>query len=376
MSLSLTVDVVKNPSFLIAIPDEDSLEALLSESSLKFAPGLIDVVDSALPPTIIWFKDLPSLTKISSLRWAVYLLVLEKDGCRFKIYIGSGTNSVTGVKARLYCYDSETLLPQYVEEALEDGYKITHKGLLCWSPIPLAGSRYAVVALFLAHEATFSILLAAMKFHTRDYGMPHICLWDVDTLEYDGLCSHTALAEGIRGEMDHLTPEQIAVKEVAIEQRRIAQYRTRNMANYYRLKAEDFPKWQAQRRGQAERFDPVSKAAIKKRADEKAKALRKYVCNPCGNVYSCSKDLERHKQTKKHISKVTGVDRVYKDQVHRKYTDRNIAAKRFYCAVCKYAAHNQSILNKHLLTKIHIKKAAALEKSKKTDAVEEAPPDL
>ena len=64
-------------------------------------------------------------------------------------------------------------------------------------------------------------------------------------MEYDGLCSHAALAEGIRGELDGLSPEQIAAKEVAMEQRRIAHYRARNLANYYKLKHEDYPKWQA-----------------------------------------------------------------------------------------------------------------------------------
>ena len=73
--------------------------------------------------------------------------------------------------------------------------------------------------------------------------MPHLCPWRLDIVEYDGLCSHTASAEGVRGESDGLTPEQIAAKEIATEQRRLAQHRARNSAYYYKLKHEDYPKW-------------------------------------------------------------------------------------------------------------------------------------
>lgn len=54
------------------------LEQLASTVSITFAPGLLDVVQSISPPTIAWFKTLP--TNKSGKRWAVYLLVLQKKG--------------------------------------------------------------------------------------------------------------------------------------------------------------------------------------------------------------------------------------------------------------------------------------------------------
>jgi hypothetical protein len=145
--------------------------------------------------------------------------VLKKQGCRPKIYVGSGTYSERGVLGRFEAYDSETLLPRYVKRALDDGYRIVHKGLLYWAPIPVAGKRFAVRALFLAIEATFSIVLWAMVSHTADYGMPHLCPWNIETLDYDGCCSHSALTEGVRDDFESATAEQIAAKELEIEQR-------------------------------------------------------------------------------------------------------------------------------------------------------------
>lgn len=219
--LTLTPAALKNSVFLILMGTEAVLEKLLSDSLLTFAPGLFDVFNSAVPPTIAYFKSLP--TDVGRC-WGIYLIVLEKPGYRPKIYIGSSTNSTRGISARFYCYDARVGLPIFVESVLDDGYTVTWKGLLCWSPIPDAGSRFPVAALIHALEATFSIVRWAMKSRTKDYGMPHLCPWRLDTMEYDGLCSHSALDEGVRTELDGLTPKQRAAKEVEMEQRRIAQF--------------------------------------------------------------------------------------------------------------------------------------------------------
>jgi len=61
-------------------------------------------------------------------------LVLEKPGCKPKVYIGSGTSWSLGVVGRFKQYDDGFLLPVYVEKALDEGYEIVSKGLLCWIP--------------------------------------------------------------------------------------------------------------------------------------------------------------------------------------------------------------------------------------------------
>ena len=53
-----------------------------------------------VPRTINLFKTLPSCDRLDRL-WAVYMLVLEKNGHKSKIYIGSGTHAGQGGWARM-----------------------------------------------------------------------------------------------------------------------------------------------------------------------------------------------------------------------------------------------------------------------------------
>jgi hypothetical protein len=83
----------KNPIFSKVLSSQDIVEQFLASASLAFAPGLFEVLQISAPPTIAWFKSLPSG---DNKRWAIYLLVLEKPFCRPQIYIGSGTDSKPG----------------------------------------------------------------------------------------------------------------------------------------------------------------------------------------------------------------------------------------------------------------------------------------
>jgi hypothetical protein len=152
--------------------------------------------ESCYTSNIQYFKGLPA---DFSKRWAIYLLVLEKDNCWPKVYIGSGTNGTEGVSSRIGQYRRLELLPRYLGKALDEGHTIVHKGLLCWCSIPNAALQPMFRLLFLILEAAFSYMFWAMKAVTKDYGMVHICLWDRNTLEYDGLRSHYYL-QGVSGD--------------------------------------------------------------------------------------------------------------------------------------------------------------------------------
>ena len=65
--------------------------------TISFAASLLEVPKSATPPSIEYFRKLPS-AYIEA--WGVYLLLSEKEGARPKIYIGMGTESVRGVQNR------------------------------------------------------------------------------------------------------------------------------------------------------------------------------------------------------------------------------------------------------------------------------------
>lgn len=71
-----------------------------------FAPSLLDVLTSPSPPSLDFFRGLPTLQDGDKF-WAVYLL-LEKPGCQAKIYVGSGTEQIAGVGSRFREYDRES----------------------------------------------------------------------------------------------------------------------------------------------------------------------------------------------------------------------------------------------------------------------------
>lgn len=374
--LDLTPAKIKNPSYATIFATQAVLEQVLISASLTFAPGLLNILKSTLPPTIAYFKSLPALKHDDAKRWAVYLLVLERKGLRPRIYVGSGTNTLEAVHRRFRDHDKKRDLPKHVIKALEDGYEITHKGLLCTAPIPDIGLRYPIVGLFLLLETYFSIAFWAMKPRTKDYGMPHLCPWPIELLEYNGLCSHTALAEAICGELDGLSPEERAAKEVELNNRRLEQQRASNKARYHKLKTEDYPKWLEQRRQHnynyyhkkeedpvawkeerhryAANLDPVAKAVSNKKSRAKAVVERRFACELCGVSFQQSTDLEIHKKTQKHKDKVGGVQKDPTGNKHR-------AAKRFYCCRCDFPAPSQVNLDRHYGTKKHIKAAKAAE---------------
>ena len=60
----------------------------------------------------------------------MYLLVLEKDGERSRIYVGSGTGLALGVRSRMTAYDRRSRtgkptshIPSNVESSLQEGWK-------------------------------------------------------------------------------------------------------------------------------------------------------------------------------------------------------------------------------------------------------------
>ncbi len=92
---------------------------------------------------------------------------------------------------------------------MQDGYAITHKGLLAWTPLPLASERYALRCLFLVLECVFTLCFWAMKSRTKDYYLPALCPWPCDSLTYGGCCTHFSINEQIIGRAENATPEEI-----------------------------------------------------------------------------------------------------------------------------------------------------------------------
>ncbi|KAL2064913.1 hypothetical protein VTL71DRAFT_4053 [Oculimacula yallundae] len=325
--LTLTPDRLKNPALAVILTTQDVVDKLMS--SLTFAPGLLDVVRSSTPPPMSFFKTLP--TKYAKL-WAVYALTLEKHACKPKLYIGNSTHSESGVYQRLRQYDTQVNLPVHVRAALDDGYEITHKGLLCWSPIPGPLSRFPLRVLFLALEASFAVLFWAFNTKEKDYGLPkHLCPWPIGSVDWDGLCSHNPLKERLEGDTENLTPEEIEAKAKNQHQRKL---------DYIK----DF--------------------------SARAKAERKYPCETCNIAFESKHLLGQHKLTKRHIDWVNGIiPKATKPKAATPQTaaaklnvlkieNNNKVMKKYYCKRCDYNAPNDNKLVRHRESKKHINHVA------------------
>jgi len=239
----------------------------------------------------------------------------------------------------------ESTLPQSVKHVLDDGYTIVSKGLLCWSPIQISTKRFSLRYLFLALEATFSIVLWAMLSRIKDYGMPPLYPWSIDVLDYDGCCNHSTLVEHVTDENEVLTLEQITAKELALKQRES----TAKSAKYFEFKRLDFQGWKARQRMAQANYDPVKKAATAQKTRIKSKATRKFACDICNVAFQDSNDLNTHNTTRKHIDNAIGVDRA----------PVNVTSRKYYCEPCDSAFRDLTKLNRHRATQKHVDKATA-----------------
>jgi hypothetical protein len=330
--LSLTASKLKNPVYGLILATEEILIDLLNDSRVAFAPTLLDIMQSQTPPTLSDFKALP--TEITG-RWGVYLLTLEKLGRPPKTYTGSGTGARDGIAGRWGCYDRQVELPHRVKAALEDGYIITHKGLICWAPKPSPGMVFLERVLMKALESFFSLFFWTME-SEDDYGMPSLCPWPLDSLPYGGLCSHVALKEGVRGYAERLSAEQIVAKEL-----------------------EEFTRWQDTREEMKEVFLARSRTSKKKAIENKT-----YACHTCGFAFNSQWTLDRHNELPSHIEKVSGNIRPRVNPNQYAWQANNKAMKRYYCKICDRAFGTTQKLNRHNKTETHQNNVKALAEAK------------
>ncbi|KAF4473087.1 C2H2 and C2HC zinc finger [Fusarium albosuccineum] len=171
--LSTTHTTLLSVGFKSVFAEKEFLENLMMNTPLNFAPGLIQIFQSAVPPTISFFSKLPLP---QDRVWGVYVLVLEKDSHPPKIYIGSGTSKDDGVKARISTYDRlqrkkqwESGISDTLAKAVISGYSITYRGLLVWTPIPLASEQHALRGLMLLFETVFTLCFWAMISRPKNY---------------------------------------------------------------------------------------------------------------------------------------------------------------------------------------------------------------
>lgn len=85
-----------------AFPIYDDFNNTFTEANLIFCHGLLDVLQSAMPPDIDFFQRLPKSTKGIDQKgiWAVYVLTLVKPNHKDLVYTGTGTQAFMGLVNR------------------------------------------------------------------------------------------------------------------------------------------------------------------------------------------------------------------------------------------------------------------------------------
>lgn len=340
----------RNPLFARFFNSQAVFETIATTASIVFCPGLFEVLQAATPPSIRFFKSLPAPPELVN-KCGVYVTVMEKPGCRPKVYVGSATSAQQGMRQSLQQYDLGLMLPQYVEDALDEGYTITHKGLLCWMPRPIASLVPVNRLLFVALEAAFTYMFWATRSRVIDYGMGHICLWDRHTLEYDGLCSHCCLNEAILGDFD-LTAEQLEDQAIEKEQKRL-EMKAEQATNYhYKQMVDNYDEYigKAGRRVAKSRANnPGRNATYQANCIKKATSEKYFHCVLCNLSFGTKQKLEKHQKTPKHLRK------------------GDEASNPFKCRPCNLGFHNQSNLTRHEKTQRHAQNMAAAQSSPELD---------
>ena len=347
--LSTFAQWYKHSIFTKVLSSQDIVEQLLSSTPLIFAPGLFEVLESSTPPTVSYFKSLPLPTNCKKL-WAVYLLVLEKPNCRPRIYIGSATSVRNGLYARFHQYDTGVAIPKYVQQALNDGYLIVHRGLLCSTTLPSAAAVPILRLLFVALEAAFTFVFWAISCKSEfGHGMAHVCKWGIDAVDYDGLCSHNPLWERPSG--DH----SLSAEELEAQAADLLDCRTRYIREWReKKKNENSEEYHAKANRNRKRFVENNPVAVKEALDrckKKAVAEKTHYCAVCDHAFTKKAKLTKHLAGPKHAEKVA-------------IAEGRARRKPYHCKVCNTGFMRKENLTEHKGTKKHLANVAALSSSK------------
>ncbi|KAK7730000.1 Alpha subunit of the F1 sector of mitochondrial F1F0 ATP synthase [Cytospora paraplurivora] len=353
------------PVFKLVLGQDESFDRICSETPLNFAPGLFDVLKSPTPPTVDFFRTLPPppAEKV----WADYLLLLEKPGFPPGIYIGSGTNAAYGVTGRFLGYDRGRLVPRFVQKALDNGYTITHRGLLCWTPLPdaelVSSARLYMVAL----EGVFTNIFFAAIETVLDPIWTVFMPWRRDSVSWLPLGSHCPLTERPAGALD-LTDDELHAYNV--QRRRQAKERTALASKRAedRERANDLEAYLARKRREKLAWDHANKDKVwSVAAGVRARAIasRKHECSTCNIALQSKTALKRHLASKAHKEQERLAARGKAKTVSaealraRKFYAKNKENKTHYCSTCVKAFNIKAHLDKHLKSKKHLAKVAA-----------------
>ena len=231
----------------------------------------------------------------------MYILVLEKAGKRAKLYLGSATHNLYEVAKRWGEYDCGRGFALYVDAALDDGYIITHKGLLLSYPMPPPALVPTIRVLILGLEGYFAIAFWTMYSKTKNYGVgSSIRLWDINQFKYDGLCSDSSLLESGQVDLD-LTAEEFEEHARNMTARRKESAAQASRKQYEKSRETDLDLHRVNNRKSVDKFqanDPDKVKANLKKSQQNVKDQKKYYCPICDQAFVHAQALDRHNKSK------------------------------------------------------------------------------
>ena len=107
-----------NHAVMTTLAEPEFLDECWRTTSIDFAPGLLEIIQSNTAPTISSFQDMTTEIQTSG---AVYF----QRGSPPMVYVGSATEKKYGVVNRMRGYDNGNQVPNLVAKALMDNYEIT-----------------------------------------------------------------------------------------------------------------------------------------------------------------------------------------------------------------------------------------------------------
>ncbi|KAJ4369769.1 hypothetical protein N0V83_005533 [Neocucurbitaria cava] len=350
-------DWYMNPDFGFLFGERSSYDSIAACSSLSFPPNLHDVLTSPVAPSIAFLKSLPLPAGDF---WAIYVIVMEKDGCPTLVYIGSGTDAIQGVSARLPHYvPGCAAAPRFVRHAFRKGYHVAHRGLLCWTPLPNAGLVPRVRARFLALEALFTCLFFAAYAAVTDQYHEHLLRWEREAVEWGPLCSHISLKEDIKGDI-YLSAEEVEIV-AALRKKHRAQYIKDHRAA---RRGKDVDAYRAHERVTKNAWSARHRVALSETSAmnrQNAIAARRFHCDVCDMSLQSQHALDKHLGTEAHADAVDGVQKSEMSQYAlnlKAQRAANKAACIHHCSVCNKSFENDWSLTRHKEGKRHIAKEA------------------
>ncbi|CAA9957731.1 ATP synthase protein [Pyrenophora teres f. maculata] len=344
-----------HPFYKIVFPDADDFKEACIATPITYAEGLGEVLDSATPPPLSYFRSLPT-PDLDNLRdkWIIYAHIYELDGRKPRLYIGSGTNAETGGAERLKEYEKEdgNNLPRMLKRAVAQGFRKTHTTLLAWSDIPTPGLVPTARQRYLALEGVFQMVFFASIYNNYEPEWVDFAPWCREDIEWDPLCSHISLNERARGRFD--LPFEV-LEEYTASIRRARKEKHRLSAARFLAKNPDH-----------------CKAQVKARV-ARDKASSRFACTLCNKALQSAVALKSHNNSQAHKEavRVANGGKPIPPTAAATWSANFVAMvraeKRHYCTVCDKVYNHNAHLLQHYKSNLHQRAAAAADRELQGD---------